>query len=340
MTPRQTQGPTQHGSSLDRVRLFFPGDLTYLSASLLLRGMQLCPASQRVRVIGRLSAFLGWAIHAVDAHSTRVMRENVRAVVSPERPSECPEADLRQLLSLIVWNTLMINSLPILSREEIAELVPLDGIACLDDYLDAGHPVLIWSYHYGVHPLIVAAVLYARGYPICAITHVRQMPVGVSISQRLYLNRSRSIGDQFPVVDPREGAQRQMLDTLKDKKCLYVTPDYMIPANEIQPKSAFVVPLEFLGRRAWLHTGALRLPKRLEAKVITVISTKLNGQAIRLLAEPFELPTDGLTPEDLQRDLQACLRRLEARILSHPDLWWDVKREDLTQRLTLRSNRG
>jgi lauroyl/myristoyl acyltransferase len=287
-----------------------------------------------VRLVGQLSTLLGGIIYATDAHSARIVRKNWSTVVSPERPPEDRESDLRRLLSLVTWNALMINSLPVLSREEVAELVPIDGTACLDGYLDDGHPVLVWSYHFGVHPLIVAAILHARGYPIHVITHVRQMPVGVSVSRSLYLHRLKSIGDQFPVIDPREGIQRRMLDALRDKECLYVTPDYMSPANEGQPESAFMVPVDFLGRRALLSTGGLRLPKRLKAKVTTVISTKHNGDKIRLLVEPFELPTNGLRPEDLQCDLQACMRRLEAQVMAYPDLWWDVKREDLTQRLT------
>jgi lauroyl/myristoyl acyltransferase len=108
----------------------------------------------------------------------------------------------------------------------------------------------------------------------------------------------------------------------------------MIPPNEIHPKSAFMVPVDFLGRRALLNSGGLRLPKRLKAKVITVISTRHDEESIRLLVERFELPTSGLTPEDLQRDLQACMRRLEAQVIAHPDLWWDVKRDDMAQRMT------
>jgi lauroyl/myristoyl acyltransferase len=228
----------------------------------------------------------------------------------------------------------MINSLPVLPKEQIAQMVSIDGVSWLDGHLDDGHPVLIWSYHYGVHPLIVAAVLHARGYPIHAVTHVRQMPDDASSLQRLYLRRLRSIGDQFPAIDPREGVQRSMLDVLRNRECLYVTPDYMMPMDQFEPESVFVVPVDFLGRTAYLQTGGLRLPKRLGAKVITVISTKGNGKAVQLRIEPLELPTTGLTPADLQRDLQACMRRLEAQIIACPHLWWDLKRDDFAQRLT------
>jgi hypothetical protein len=35
----------------------------------------------------------------------------------------------------------------------------------------------------------------------------------------------------------------------------------------------------------------------------------------------------------LQQDLQLCMQRLEAQIMPHPYWWWDVKRDDLVERL-------
>jgi len=297
--------------------------------------MQLLPASQRVRAINKISALLGWLLHAAKVHPTATIRKNLDTVLNSDRSPDMVEVNLRQLLSLTAWNALMINSLPVLPREQIADLVSIDGISCLDDYLDDCRPVLIWSYHFGIHPLIVASILHARGYPIHAVAHVRQMPVAASVFQRHYLQRLEHIGDQFSVIDPREGVQRKMLDILRNKECLYVTPDYMIPEDEIRPKSAFVVPIDFLGRRAWLQTGGLRLAKRLEAQVVTVFSIQGNGGERRLIVEPFELPTSGLTPVELQRDLQMCMRCLEVHVLAHPDLWWDLKRDDLAERLAM-----
>lgn len=324
---------TWHRNQTRRLRLISPGDVTYVLASLFLSGMQLLPPPQRIRVVNKVSAFLGRLLHTVNVHSARTIRENLNTMLGSDRLPDAVEEGLRQSLSLIVWNALMINSLPALSKEQIAGLVPIDGIPCLDGYLNDGHPVLIWSYHFGIHPLIIAAILHARGYPVHTVTHVHQMPVAASVFQRLYLHRLSRIGEQFPVIDPREGLKRSMLDVLRNKECLYVTPDYMIPEDERQPGSAFVVPIDFLGRRAWLHTGGLRLPKRFKAKVVTVLSTQDDGEVRRLTVEPFKLPTPGLTPAELQRDLQKCMRRLEAHVLAQPYLWWDLKREDLVERL-------
>jgi len=296
--------------------------------------MQLLPASHRVRIVNKTSTLLGRLLHTLNVHSAKTIRHHLNRILGSHSSPARIEADLRRLLSLTVWNALMINSLPVFPKEQVASLVPVDGIDCLDDLLNGGHSVLIWSFHFGVHPLVVAAILHARGYPIHAVTHVRRMPAGASRFRRFYLRRLSRIGDQFPVIDPREGLKRSMLDVLRNGQCLFVTPDYMIPPGEIQSESAFVVPIDFMGQRAWLQTGGLRLPKRLKARVITVLSTQGDGGERRLIVEPFELPTSGLAPDELQCDLQMCMRRLEAHVLAYPHLWWDLKRDDLLDRLT------
>jgi lauroyl/myristoyl acyltransferase len=306
----------------------------YTFAALFLMVMQLLPAAQRLQVVNKTSVLLGRLLHILNVHSVKTVRDHFNRVLGPGRLPDRTEADLRRLLSLTVWNALMLNSLPAFRKEQIAHLVPVDGIDCLDALLDLGHPVLIWGFHFGIHPLVVAAVLHARGYPIHAVTHVRHMPAQASRLRRFYLRRLMRIGDQFPVIDPRDGLKRGMLDVLRNGQCLFVTPDYMLPSGEIESESAFVVPVDFLGQRAWLQTGGLRLPKRLKASVITVLSAQGDEGEWRLIVEPFELPTAGLTPDELQHDMQMCMRRLETHVLAYPHLWWDLKRDDLLDRLT------
>lgn len=316
-------------------RLISPGDFTYTLASLFLRGMQLLPVSKQVRVINSASRLLANVLCGANVHSTKVIRHNISSVLDLDRSPEVIEADVRQLLTVTIWNSLILNSLPVLRRFQLTDLVRIEGTSYLDDYLANGHPVLIWSYHLGVHPLIVAASLHALGYPIHAITHARQMPARASFFHRLYLRRLRRTDYQFPVIDPREGVQREILDVLRNKECLYVTPDYMIPQDERQPQSAFEVPVDFLFRKAYLQTGALRLAKRLKACIVTILSAPVEGDQRRLIIEPFEWPTPGLTPAELQQDLQICMRRLEVRVLAHPFLWLDLKRDDLAKRLLM-----
>lgn len=317
-----------------RRRLISAGDITYVLASLFLGGMQLIPASQRIQIINKASSFLARLLYAANVHAAQTMRQNLKAVFGRSYRPDMVERDVRQLLAITIWNSLVMHTLPVLPRQQIKSLVPVDGLSHLDDYRAGDHSTLIWGFHFGVHPLIVAAILHAHGYPIHAVTHVRHMPSTASVFRRRYLGRLKEIGDLFPVINPREGPDRSRLDVIRNKECLYVTPDYMIPERESQPRSVFDVSIKFLNRTAYLQAGGLRLAKRLGARVITVLSTHDDKNQRRLIVEPFDLPTPGLTPLDLQHDLQMCMRRLEVQVLAHPHLWWDLKRDDLLQRLT------
>jgi len=330
---QQVAWQRQSSNQTNRQRLISAGDITFVLATLFLSVMQLFPASQRIRIIDNASAFLAGLLHTTRSHSTQTIRQNLKVVFGQDRPSDVIERDVRQLLATTVWNSLIMHTMPVLPQEQIADMVPVDGLSCLDKYLANSQPVLVWAYHFGVHPLVVAAILHSHGYPIHAITHVRQMPAGATAFQRRYLKRLAGIGAQFPVIDPREGLQRKMLDVLQSKECLYITPDYMVPQDEIDPQSTSVAPIDFLERRAWLQTGGLRLAKRLRAKVVTVLSTQDDEKQWRLVVEPFELPPPGLKPAELQHDLQLSIQRLEAQVLAHPDLWWDLKRDDFLHRL-------
>lgn len=309
------------------------GDVTYVLASLFLSGMRAIPVPQRIQMIDRASPFLSRLLYAANLHPTRTIRENMHAVLGSGRAPDAVEADVRRLLSLIVWNSLIMKVLPALTRQQAAELVEIEGVSSLDGHLARGHPVLVWGYHFGIETLIVAVLLHARGYPVHAVTLLRQMPATASALQFRYYLQLQPLADQLSVIDPREGVQRKMLDVLRNKECLYVTPDYMISEGERHPRSAFEVPIDFLGRTAYLQTGGLRLAKRLGAQVVTVFSAPADGHGRRLVVEPFELPTAGLTPAELQQDLQMCMGRLEAQVLAHPYWWLDLKRNDLVQRL-------
>jgi lauroyl/myristoyl acyltransferase len=308
------------------------GNMTYLLASLSLIAMRAVPSPQRVRWINTASPFMARLLYAANVHSVRTIRQNLRRLFGSDRPPQMIERDIHQLLSISVWNSLIIYSLPVLAPQQIAELAPIEELAHLEDSITGDRPVLIWGYHFGVQPLIVAAVLSARGYPIHAVTHVREIPSAASSARRSYLYRLQAIGDLLSVIDPQEGVQRKTLDVLTAKECLYVTPDYMIAVDEAHPCPPFTVPVEFLGQTAFLQTGGLRLAKRLGARVITVLS-QADKDWRRLRVEPLELPTTGLTPDDLQRDLQVGMQRLEVQVRRLPYLWLDLKRDDLAERL-------
>jgi lauroyl/myristoyl acyltransferase len=304
---------------------------------LLFSTLKALPAPQRIQIIERVSPLLAIVLYTTNVQQTQKIRENLNSVLGTSRLPAMAPADVRRLLSLIMRNTLISNSLPTFSQSQIVDLARIDGLSYLDDYLASGHPVLIWSYHYGISPLIVATLLRARGYPIHLVGNIYRVPATASsLRSGYYLQQQRAgaqLAAQLSMVDPLDGVQREILDVLKNKECLYVTPDRMIPEHRIHPNLAYEVPVDLLSLEAHLQSGSLRLAKRLGAQVVTVLTTQADGHERRIILEPFDLPTSGLTPAELQQDLQMCLKRLEAQIMAHPYWWLDLRRNDLDKRL-------
>ncbi|MBN1955560.1 MAG: hypothetical protein JW900_10995 [Anaerolineae bacterium] len=307
-------------------------DATYLLAALLLKGTRAIPASQNIAISYRVSPLLARLLCFTNAAPAPTIRRNLETFF-PSRSPERIEQDVRRQLAITAWNAMVMNALPRLSHQEIANLVPVEGTAALDACLSGSQPVLVLGFHFGLQPLIVAAILSARGYPIHAIAHVGQPPGGTTSLGNTYYRQIQHIGEQFPTIDPRQGVQREMLDVLRDNECLYITPDYMLPQEERQPESAFQAPVQLLGHRAYVQTGGVRLAKRHQASPVTVFSVPAEGGGMRLVVEPLALPTPGCRPDELRQDLQACIRQLEKHLLEHPHLWLDLKRHDLPQRL-------
>jgi lauroyl/myristoyl acyltransferase len=326
-------GHRQRHKQAEGQRLVSPYDVTYLLASLLMSGIQIIPASRRIQLFDKAIPPLARLLQAADVLTTRAIRRNLERLFGADRPLDVIEMDVRRQLSMTIWNSLVMSTLPALNRGQVEDLVPVKGISTLDKCLAGKHPVLVLGYHFGIQPLIVAAVLRERGYPIHAITHVTLLPDKAGVLGRLYFHQLSHVYDKLPIIDPREGVRRRTLDILRNKEWLYLTPDYMLLEEARQPKSAFEVPIDLLGRRAYVQTGGIRLAKRYKAKAVTVLCAVNERGQRQLIVEPLVLPTSGLKPDELQQDVQACMNRLESQLLAHPYLWLDLKRDDLTRRL-------
>jgi len=307
-------------------------DVTGLFASLLLSCVQIVPASRRLQVLDQASQTLAALVQAAALRPARVIGANLRAVFGLDNPGVVRRY-VRQQLALSIWNALVMGSAGGLSPAQMADLVPVQGEFLLNDSLAAGRPTVVLSYHFGIQPLIAAAVLGAKGYPVFVVSHVSDVSSEGGRERQLYYRQISQIADRFPIIDPREGVQRALLDVLRDNKCLYLTPDYMLPQSEREANTPFEVAIGLLGRTAVLRTGGLRLAKRHQAGAVTVLSAPDEDGRLRLVVEPFVFPTAGFGPADLRDDLQACMRRLELQLLAYPYLWLDLKREDLVERL-------
>jgi len=316
-----------------RLPLITFGDLEYVLASMLMLGLHLAPTSRRAKVIGWMSKLMGALWHRSNMHNVRLVRTNLRTLFG-ERWSDVEiESHIRGLLTLTAWNSMMIDLLPVLKDEHAAHLLPLEGTHHLDAALGRGKGVLLLGAHLGAFAYVVAAVLYARRYPVCEVGYGGRPKPGSSLFyQRLYWPRVMGVRQRFNVIDPHDGPQRALLDALREGKILYLLPDEYFIVEPDQPRSQYLVPVEFLGRIVHVETGGIRLAKRLGAEIFTALPVQ-EGNVHRVSIEPFAFPTDGTLPQDLARDMRAFLALLEERVQAQPFLWRDLRRHDLFEKL-------
>jgi len=329
------QSTTSHGieSRSSKPPLITLGDLEYVLASVLMFGLRLVPVSRRAGVIGWMSELMGALWHRSNMHNVCLARANLCTLFDGRWSDAEVESHVRRLLTLTAWNSMMIDLLPSLKDEHAAHLLPLEGTHHLDAALERGNGVLLLGAHLGAFAYVIAAALYARHYPVCEVGFGGRPKPGSSLFyQRLYWPRVMGMRQHFNVIDPQDGPQRALLDTLREGKILYLLPDEYFIVEPGQSRSQYLVPVEFLGRTVHVETGGIRLAKRLGAEVFTALPVQ-EGDVHRVPIEPFAFPSDGTTPQDLAHDMRAFLALLEERVRAQPFLWRDLRRPDLFERL-------
>lgn len=322
-----------------RPPLITRSDLEYIPASLLMLGLQLIPPARRVAVIDRSSQIMGALWHKSNMQNVRMVRKNLRALGQPWSEIEL-ESAVRRLLVLTAWNSMMVDLLPVLESEQARHLLPVEGTKHLDAGLRQGKGILLLGAHLGAFAYIVAAALYAQGYPISEVGYGGRPKLGSSLFyQCVYWPRVTAMRQHFNVIDPQEGPQRALLDALQGGRVLYLLPDEYFILTPGQSYSQYMVQVELFGRVVHVETGGIRLAKRLGVPVLTALPVQEENKgasscpASRISIEPFSFPTQGTTPRDLARDMRAFLQLLEERVRAQPFLWRDLRRHDLFEKL-------
>lgn len=309
------------------------GDLEYVLASMLMLGLHVIPISKRTKVISWLSKVMGAIWHRSDMQNVRLARANLQALFGEHWSDAEIESHIRELLTLTAWNSMMVDLLPALKDDQATHLLPIEGLHHLDAALERGNGVLLLGAHVGAFAYIIAAVLYAHHYPVCEVGYGGRPKAGSSLFyQRLYWPRVMGMRQHFNVIDPHDGPQRALLDTLREGNILYLLPDEYFIVEPNQPRSQYLVPVELFGRTVHLETGGIRLAKRTGAEVYTALPVQ-EGEVHRVFIEPFTFVNDGTTPQDLARDMRAFLMLLEERVQAQPFLWRDLRRHDLLEKL-------
>lgn len=311
-----------------------PGDLQFVLAAMVTTAMRVVPSRQRQSVVSAISERLGGLWHVTNMRDVCRVRTHMQLLFGDRWSEEEIEAHVRRQLALTVWNYLILNLIPSLSREQAIDLLPVEGFEYLDEAIAAGRPLLLLGAHVGPYAYPIAAVLLGRGYQVREIGHAQPRTGSSLLYRKLYWPQVSKTCEHLAVVNTLEGMSTAVLDILRAGQILYLLPDqYYLTESTSAPH---LVTVPFLGHQVNLETGGLRLAKRLKARILCALPTYERG-LYHVRISPLDLPTSGLRPPDLAVDLRCFLERVEDCIVRQPFLWRDLRRSDLLPRLGISS---
>ncbi len=330
----QTQLPVHKRSLLsdDKPPLFAPGDLQFVFATFIIFGLRLLPASKRSRFLIQMSQGLGAIWHKSNMQDVRRVRNHLNLLFPESHLNGEIEAIVRQQLGLTIWNFMTLNLIPTLTHEQSVQLLPVEGLEKLKSLRQQGKPVLLLGAHVGPYAYPIASVLQANSFEVYEVGHVRPRQGSSRLYRRLYWPRIKATCQFMQVIDPLKGGQAELFDVIRQGKILFLLPDQLYILSPETPRSAHLVPINYLGHTVNLETGGLRLCKRFDATVFTALPQFVDDQ-YRITIEPFTLPTSGLSPGELTEDLQQFMNKVQSHIEEQPFLWRDLRRADLLPRL-------
>ena len=217
------------------------------------------------------------------------------------------------------------------SREQIVEMVGLEGEEHLLRALDQGKGVLALSAHLGSFTMI-GARLAAAGYPFSAVV---KPPGDAGLARLMDGYRSR-IGIHTISAKPRREAVRGILRALRENRIVLVIADEF--------KSGDIM-VDFLGLKAPAPRGPATLALRTGAVTLPMFATRRpQGALVLSIGAPIAPVERGDLEESVIATTVVYTRFIEAAIHQYPDQWnWlGLPRRDVmrTSRTEIARHRG
>ncbi len=220
----------------------------------------------------------------------------------------------RKMVRNLGWMAAGFARFPRLTKENIGELVILEGHENFLEGQRRGNGVLYLTGHIGAWELSsFAHALY--GYPL----HYMARPLDNKRLDAL-VNEYRCASGNKPIF--KNESARVMLKILKDSGTLGILADQ----NTLPAEGVFV---DFFGKLACTTTGLARVALHTGAAVVPGYAYwDENIQKYRLRFEPpVELTRSGDTERDVFENTQRFAKVIEEIIRKHPDQWvWVHKR--------------
>jgi KDO2-lipid IV(A) lauroyltransferase len=228
-------------------------------------------------------------------------------------PAQVEDA-IRKMVRYLGWMAVEFARFPRLTKENIEDLVILDGHENFLEGQRRGKGVMYLTGHIGAWELSsFAHALY--GYPL----HYMARPLDNKRLDAL-VNQYRCASGNKPIF--KNESARTMLRILKDSATIGILADQ----NTLPAEGVFV---DFFGKQACTTTGIARVASHTGAAVVPGYAYwDETIQKYRLRFEPpVELIETGDTERDVLENTQRFAKVIEEIIRKHPDQWvWIHKR--------------
>jgi Kdo2-lipid IVA lauroyltransferase/acyltransferase len=283
--------------------------IEYAAAWLGLKAMGLLPRSV-ARLVGAAFAAVAYRVRTP---LRRAAQTNLR-IAFPEISETKRDEIIRRMVRQIGWMAAEFSQLPKYSRDNIENIVVIDGFENFDAAKRRGKGVLFLTGHMSAWELSsFAHALY--GYPL----HFLVRPVSNRRVDAL-VNGYRCLSGNKP-IDKNKSA-RAILKVLADAGTVGILMDHNTSLDE----GVFV---DFFGVPASTSSGLARLALRTDAAVVPgFLLWDGSRRKYRLRFEPkVELSRTGDEECDVRENTQRFTRVIEEFVRAHPDQWlWVHKR--------------
>ena len=277
--------------------------LEYAAVWLLLNGLGFLP-----RPLARwLAAKVAGALYALSPKLRKTAETNLH-IAFPEWTEAQRDAVIRSMVRNLGWMAAEFARLPKYSKENIEEIVVLDGNENFLEGRKQGKGVLILTGHIGAWELSsFAHALY--GYPL----HFMARPLDNRRIDALVNNYRCASGNK--AIFKNESA-RVMLKILKEAGTIGILADQ----NTMPEEAVFV---NFFGKPASTTTGIARVALHTDAAVAPgYVVWDESIQKYRLRFEPpLELVRTGDLERDVLENTQRFAKVIEDIIRKYPDQW-------------------
>ncbi len=275
----------------------------YAAVWVILKGLGLLP-----RTLAReFAAGVVRVLYAVSARLRRTAEVNLR-IAFPEWSDAQRKAVIRGMLRNLGWMAVEFARFPKYSKENIGQIIVLDGNENFLEGQRRGKGVLFLTGHIGAWELSsFAHALY--GFPL----HYMARPLDNKRIDDL-VNGYRCLPGNRPIF--KNESARVMLKVLKEAGTVGILADQ----NTMPGEAVFV---DFFGKKASTTTGIARVALHTDAAVVpgyAIWDDSIGKYRLRF-EPPVELIRTGDAERDVLENTQKFTKVIEEIIRKHPEQW-------------------